>query len=227
MRSPLPLHPVFTIWIPVVFLLLQVGLEISVPKDVLASMLSEEGPHEGVQFLVAFLAVIVASRCLFDLRNNISSYLFVWVLCFLLGCVYIAGEETSWGQHVLEWSTPEFWSHINDQNETNLHNTSSWFDQKPRLILLIGILTGGLVFPLLERIKPGVLPARFAIIYPPASFSFIAFSLLALEIIDKIDDALKDVVIMVRSSEIEELFMFYFILLYLVALRRRILQDQR
>lgn len=220
-------HPALTICLPALFLAAQAALEICLPNQVLSVMLSENGPHESLQFLVIALAAVVALSCFHEIRNRKDPFLFGWLLCFLLACIYIAGEESSWGQHFVEWTTPEFWSQINDQNETNLHNTSSWLDQKPRIILLIGIVAGGFVFPLLERFRPGLLPTRFRMIYPSSSLSFIAFCVLAVEFIDKLDKVLKDVVIMVRASEVEELLMFYFVLLYLVELRRRILQDQR
>ncbi|MCC6598832.1 MAG: hypothetical protein IT559_08585 [Alphaproteobacteria bacterium] len=218
--------PFFSFWLPVAFLAMQAGLELFLPQDALSSMLSEQGPHEALQFLLAFLAALVALRCLWLVKSGGDFFLLFWVLCFVLSCIYIAGEEISWGQHIAEWGTPDFWGQLNDQNETNLHNTSSWLDQKPRLILLTGVFTGGLIIPALARFRPGALPARFKIVYPPASLSFVALCVLGLVLIDKIDEALKDTVIMVRASEIEELYMFYFVLLYLVVLHRRILQRQ-
>lgn len=59
----------------------------------------------------------------------------IWVAMITLGTFYMAGEEISWGQWFFYWDTPETWLQVNDQNETNLHNTSSLFDQKPRLLL--------------------------------------------------------------------------------------------
>ncbi|HET8777652.1 MAG TPA: hypothetical protein VFN76_08330 [Candidatus Limnocylindria bacterium] len=45
----------------------------------------------------------------------------VWVL-FVLGMVFIAGEEISWGQRLLGFETPELLEEINRQNEITLHN---------------------------------------------------------------------------------------------------------
>ena len=75
----------------------------------------------------------------------------LWTVIFGLGCVYFLGEEISWGQHLGGWETPDAWKEINDQNETNLHNTSGWLDQIPRTVLTIGIICGGVIFPLLQR----------------------------------------------------------------------------
>ena len=50
-------------------------------------------------------------------------------------CLYIAGEEMSWGQHFFHWNTPEYWAEVNRQEETNLHNTYAIFEKTPRSIL--------------------------------------------------------------------------------------------
>lgn len=63
-----------------------------------------------------------------------------WLVALTLGAVYFAGEELSWGQHLVGWGTPEAIAELNDQNETNLHNMSSWLDQKPRLGLELWVL---------------------------------------------------------------------------------------
>jgi hypothetical protein len=74
-----------------------------------------------------------------------------WVLLIVLGAVYFAGEEISWGQHFFGWGTPEPWARINEQAETNLHNTSSLFNQLPRTLLTLAALFGGVVAPLWIR----------------------------------------------------------------------------
>ena len=71
----------------------------------------------------------------------------VWILLLTLGCGYLAGEELSWGQQLFNWHTPEYIGALNDQKETNLHNMSSWFDQKPRMLLEIWVLIGGIIVP--------------------------------------------------------------------------------
>jgi hypothetical protein len=90
-----------------------------------------------------------------------------WLVLAALCCLYVTGEETSWGQHLFGWSTPEEWAAVNDQNETNLHNTSAWFDQKPRLLLGIAIGVGGIGVPLLALRRPAIRRGRFAIVLPP------------------------------------------------------------
>jgi hypothetical protein len=79
---------------------------------------------------------------LWDGLPNFSSR--AWIAMVTLGAIYMAGEEVSWGQWLFYWDTPETFARINDQNETNLHNTSAWLDQKPRLLLELWALAGAI-----------------------------------------------------------------------------------
>jgi len=76
-----------------------------------------------------------------------------WMVLFLLGAIYYAGEEMSWGQHYFGWGTPEQWTEFNDQQETNLHNTAAIFDQIPRTLLSIAALIGGVLIPIFRKYK--------------------------------------------------------------------------
>lgn len=214
-------------WIPLFLVIIQALLEMLLPQDVLASLLSEQGPHELLQFIIIAAAFFLALRLLMLFNVKENPFLGIWVGIAALASLYVAGEELSWGQHVMQWSTPEYWHALNDQGETNFHNTSSWLDQKPRLVLEIGVIVGGLIIPLLLRFKPKLLPERFAIIYPAATLSFIAMIVLGLTVLDKVDEALQGVQLMERASEVEEIFLFYFVLLYLFDLRGRILKHKR
>ena len=74
--------------------------------------------------------------------------------------------------------------------------------------------------------KPSAVPQRFTIIYPPAFLSVTAVFCLGVQAVDKIDEAMTSLIIFTRSSEIQELYMFYFVLLYLIVLKGRIMQDK-
>ncbi len=211
------------LWIPVFFLAAQVFLEIFLPQRSLAALLSENGPHETLEFLCMGAAFCVGIFTLKNINWATQKWLGLWLALASLCSFYVAAEEISWGQHILRWTTPDFWAQVNDQAETNLHNTSAWFDQKPRLLLQVGILFGGLVFPLLRRLRPGLLPQKFSIIYPPDILSVTALMALIVNMADRVDAALADIVLFERASEVEELYLFYFVLLYLIVLRRRVL----
>src|SRR6185295_2537016 len=111
--------------------------------------MSEQGPHELFQALMAGGGFCVAVSMLIRFPFREHPWLAAWVVIAALCCLYVTGEEISWGQQLFHWTTPEYWTRINDQHETNLHNTSAWFDQKPRLLLETGVTVGGLIIPLL------------------------------------------------------------------------------
>jgi len=83
-----------------------------------------------------------------------------WLLGWTLTCVYFAGEEASWGQHYFRWATPDSLQGLNDQNETNLHNVSHWFDQKPRSLVELWMVFAGVLVPIIRRFRPDALWAR-------------------------------------------------------------------
>ncbi len=221
------LHKFWWLWFPLLIGGVQAILEIALPVNILKELHTERGPHELIEFFFVFAGFLVAVRILWEGFSAISKWLKAWVGLAAVCCFYVAGEEISWGQHFLLWSTPDYWVHINDQQETNLHNTSSWLDQKPRILLEVGVVTGGLIVPLLLRLRKNLLPAQFNIIYPPAILAVTAALALIVKILEDIDDTLPQVLFMERASEITELYLFYFVLLYLIVLRRRILQHQR
>lgn len=218
--------PILWLWIPLAVFAAQIISEGLLSSTQLAPIHSEGGPHETAQFFITSAGFFLAVSMLFLPQMKSDPFLYAWVGVAALGCLYAAGEEVSWGQHIWNWSTPEYWEEINDQGETNLHNISSWLDQKPRLVLEVGVLVGGIIMPLLLKYKPGFLPARFNIIYPPAQLMVMAVLALTVAVLDKVDEALDDTIIFERASEVEELYMFYFVLLYLVILRSRLVQHK-
>ncbi len=208
------------LWLPLIVLIIQAGLETFLRPDILARLHSENGPHEIAQFLIMAAALIIAVSTLLKMNRAAQPLLAGWLGLAALCCLYVAGEEVSWGQHILDWTTPEFWATVNDQQETNLHNISSWLDQKPRLALKAGIIIGGLIIPFLMRYRPDLLPARFAVIYPPAILAVTAALAIGVEIIEE-TGKLFGLFLFERVSEVQELYMFYFVLLYLLVLKGR------
>lgn len=211
----------YWLYVPLFIVLAQALIEIFVPHDYKAGLHSEFGPHEMLQSLIIFGAVVLSLRILAMQQTRERPFLFGWVLLAFVCSVYVTGEELSWGQHIFEWNTPEYWAQMNDQGETNFHNTSSWLDQKPRLLLEFGVLVGGIIIPALRYFKVS-LPQKFSLIYPDSRVFVTSITALCITITDKIDDALKSIEIMHRASEVEEIYLFYFVLLYLVYLRQKL-----
>jgi hypothetical protein len=77
-----------------------------------------------LQLAAAVFFVIIAYRSI-KKRQVLPTILACLVVLVLL---LMAGEEISWGQRVLHWSTPEFFLDNNSQRETNFHNLATqWF----------------------------------------------------------------------------------------------------
>lgn len=209
------------LWLPLLLLAAQLIAEKMVTGPLHELLLTENGPVETLQFILLVWAFAVAGLLLADLRFRPPVYLSIWIFLAALGCFYVGGEEVSWGQHFLNWDTPSYWAALNDQEETNLHNTSAWFDQKPRLLLEIGVIIGGLLLPLYQRFSKKALPGWLAAITPPGRFWLIAFLVLVIKIADKFGGA-TGIYMFDRASEVIEFYLFYFILLYLLDMRTRL-----
>lgn len=67
-----------------------------------------------------------------------------------LFCLFIAGEEFSWGQRLLGFYSPEYFLVNNFQQEVNLHNLPGSF-LKPKWVFVIALAGYGVLLPLLSR----------------------------------------------------------------------------
>ncbi len=183
----------------------------------------ERGALEIGQFLVVLAGLAMALAALRLPRVRASRVLAGWFTLAALGCLYVAGEEVSWGQHLANWSTPAYWQAINDQGETNLHNTSVWLDQHPRSLLELGVVAGGVVLPLLMRLRPGLARRRLAVLAPPMALVPTALLAELVRLPERLSSALdRDLHVFLRASEVQELYFYLFVLLYLAAMRRRL-----
>lgn len=212
------------LWLPVVVggvLLLSWHLN---PGFYKAYVAGEIGILEGTHVLVPLMAAVVALRILLMPEVRQDRLAWIWIFLGLLGCLYIAGEEASWGQHYGDWLTPESWQAINDQGETNLHNTSSWLDQKPRTLLELGVIVGGIVIPLLALKRPAIRQGRFALFLPPLVCLPTAVIGEAAKFWERLHGkVLPDWQLFYNASEVQELYIYLFIHFYLIVFRNRVL----
>jgi hypothetical protein len=72
--------------------------------------------------VTAAAAFVLTARSL--LRDRAIAATFSYVAA-TLAVVFVAGEELSWGQSLLDWSTPAYFEDRNFQGETNIHNLDS------------------------------------------------------------------------------------------------------
>lgn len=212
MTKPLRL---FLIWIlPITMMIGQFISELVVPDVDKPAFFSEGGPHEKIQAVIMWIAVVLAAQLFLLVKGP---WLKAWYGVAFLGCLFIAGEEISWGQTYLHWATPDSWGLINDQDETNFHNTSDWLDQKPKILLQIGVLVGGLIIPALQKWKPESLPDKYAEIYPDKQVVVAASFALFVKIVDTIQDIVHRHMFW-RASEVLETYIYYFVFMYLVVM---------
>ena len=110
--------------------------------------------------LILLPAIVAGIAILRHYRDRLPLWMLGWLAGWILACFYFAGEEASWGQHYFRWGAPELLRDLNDQNETNLHNIGTWFDQKPRTLVELWIVFAGLIVPIIHRFRPHALYAN-------------------------------------------------------------------
>jgi hypothetical protein len=138
---------------PLLLFCFTLGLLIYAPELFRQTMEQEGGVIEMGTPAVLVPAIAAGILCYRNRKILPAHWLTPWFLMVTAACVYIAGEELSWGQQFFHWATPESLQDINDQNETNIHNISSWFDQKPRILLAVWVMIGGVILPLWRKWK--------------------------------------------------------------------------
>lgn len=159
----------------------------------------------------------------------------LWLGLVFLGVLYLLGEETSWGQHYFRWGVSGWFAEYNDQAETNLHNTNALFDQLPRNLLYIGMVLGAIAHPLvkLARGGRGIIDSPWwwaptIACLPPAVFAFIAGAPKALDKaltnfgVEAWASGFRLETFIGRASEMEECFMYFFFIVYLLSLGARL-----
>ena len=217
------ISPVYWLYAPLAAGVLLAVLAHGAPQFYAAYMEPELGVLETVHILQAAAGALLAATLLARAEVRARSWLLAWIGLAFAGCVYIAGEEASWGQHFFAWTTPDQWQALNDQGETNIHNISSWFDQKPRLLLELGVIIGGLILPLVQRRGRVLQSGRLAYLVPP----MICLPTAAMALVVRLDDVITEttaigMLLFFRASEVQEFFFYYFVCLYLAAFSRRL-----
>jgi hypothetical protein len=108
-------------------------------------------------------------------RQRVLGGLYV---AFTAGCLFITGEEVSWGQRIFDWDTPARLERLNHQGETTVHNIGAVMGFTNGAMLLIGAV--GAVAPWLayhwrDRLR---LPRETVRLLVPPLFLTTAFLIL-------------------------------------------------
>ena len=176
------------------------------------------------------LAGAVAGVLILRHRSTLPRrWLTPWVALLTLGCIYFAGEETSWGQHYVKGRTPQAFESANDQGETNLHNlhrVGSYLDQAPRNLLMVAAIVGGILAPLIRRLRG----RSDGWLWPTVICTPTAILALSVRLPDRVAFALAGEprkVLPLPIGEVEEFYLAGFLALYLLALRARLAVARR
>jgi len=150
------------VWIPLFLCLAAAFFIIMVTDMELYMLLVKESAYtellSAILYLVAGVIFFVRGYQVYRADRSLAGVVFY--LLFGMMCVFIAGEEESWGQWMFYYDVPESISKINVQNELNVHNMAFFskyshiFNTHRLLVALAGTLF--LVTPLLNAWVPKV-----------------------------------------------------------------------
>ena len=224
MRSVAPAAVPTWLWlhIPIAAILLLHATSALAPQVYQDWLIPEDGVIESITPTLLLLAILIA----LPVRRRARGWLRTWLLLFILGSVYFAGEEVSWGQRVFGWATPEAWQAINDQEETNFHNASPLLDSKPRLLVSIAVLIGGFLYPLSMRVRRVLNRAIPEIVWPSGTCTPAAILALTVGVPERIAERLGATppawLVIAEPGEVKELFLAFFFMLYALTLSARL-----
>jgi len=173
-----------------------------------------------VLFLVTAIGFCIASLSRTN-RLQLSGFLKAWLFMLIMGAAYFALEEISYGQHMFGWGTAEAWKELNDQDETNLHNVHSLFDQVPRALLSLGILIGGVILPLYRRFRDIKLDESSRFYWQWPTIDCVTIGLLVILIRPILSVVESDAI---NTGEMKENLIALFILLYCISIHSRLRQ---
>ncbi len=210
------------LWLPLA-IIAALYITRAVNLNIYLLMKSEMGVIENLTIIFLIVAVITGILLFRQIPGFPVRWFKWWVVLISVGCFYFAGEELSWGQHYIGWTVPDTWAQLNDQSETNLHNTSELFgflfDNLPRFLLTLAALIGGIIAPVtfLVRKKPLSFTSANYWLWP--TYVCIPVSVLAVtitiptKIIENTDITLG--VFSIGMGEAKECMLAMFLMLYL------------
>jgi len=150
-----------------------------------------------------------------------------WLIAYTFSVFYFLGEDQNWGQHYVGWGTPDFFMERNKEHETNLHNMSSWFNQKPRIAMELWVIIAGILVPLGWQ-KPREWMAKWvpAVLWPDKGFVPLAILTIAITMPERLKQYLGITINpdwdLVRFSELQEFCFGVYMLCYAVMLSKRL-----
>jgi hypothetical protein len=223
---PHELPKMWWLLLPIVFFVLRYTISIVTNKGTgLESWLTGElGLIENLTVLMLVISMLLTISLIHRYGKVLHLMPNLFLVVYCIGCFYFAGEEASWGQHWFGWETGEYYLKINDQQETNLHNTSVWFDRVPKAIVSFSISLGGFFVPLYFCRKSLVVDCRKPIwwLFPTIICMPTALIVMISTWPSKIERFTGWTFYFSGAQEMKELYIAYFFLLFIVSLGLRL-----
>tara|TARA_Y100000389_G_C17324754_1_gene444957 strand:+ start:78 stop:902 length:825 start_codon:yes stop_codon:yes gene_type:complete len=114
----------------------------------------ENGIVEYIQVFLLIFAIVNFFKILINRTFYKTSSIFIYfIYLYFLGLIYFFLEEISYGQHVFGWNSNDFFTNLNHQGETNLHNISNLFNELPRSLLIIWCSLSFIIVRKFEKYK--------------------------------------------------------------------------
>ena len=92
--------------------------------------------------------------------------------------------------------------------------------------MLVGIVFGTLIYPFLKAKNWLNLPKDLDFLFPPKELSMSALIVIGTQAVEKFFEIF-DIYVFARYSEVQELYMLYFVLLYLIMLHHKVTKLQK
>jgi hypothetical protein len=186
-------------------------------------MTGESGILETAQFIFMVIGFAIAVQLLFSPFVRRRPWVLAATAVAALACLFIGGEEVSWGQHIFFWQEPNLVTAVNDEGELSLHNMNKGFERGPRTLLEIGVFAGGLVVPLLCAYAPWLRQSRLALFLPAAALLPTALFASLFKLAGRLGEYdVMSFAVAARPSEAVEFYLYFFIMAYLIVFERRI-----
>ena len=153
---------------------------------------SENGLIETLQIIILFITLLILIKLYLN-KNFKSKLINVFLVIKIIGITYIFFEEISWGQHFIDFKTPELFLDkssflSNKQEEFNLHNTSNLFNELPRSLILIWCSLSILIYRSINSLKF----SKFEIVIEPnKNLLILSYLILTLSVPDLIVNKLE------------------------------------
>jgi hypothetical protein len=186
-------------------------------------MTGESGILETAQFIFMVIGLAIAVQLLFSPFVRRRPLVLAVAAVAALACLFIGGEEVSWGQHIFFWQEPTLVTAVNNEGELSLHNMNKGFERGPRTLLEIGVFAGGLVVPLLCAYAPWLRQSRLALFLPAAALLPTALFASLFKLAGRLGEYdVMSFAVAARPSEAVEFYLYFFIMAYLIVFERRI-----